>query len=566
MTNELRVLIVEDSEDDTLLIVRELNKGGLPTQYLRVDSPTALHSALNESIWDVVITDHNLPEFGSEAAIMQIRQTGKDIPIIIVSGTIGEDVAVNAMKSGAHDYIMKNSMARLVPAIERELREANNRKQHLVAQQTIEHLAYHDTLTGLFNRAEFERRLRVALRSASAENQYALLYLDMDQFKIVNDTCGHTAGDELLKQVTLLLKEPVRGSDILARLGGDEFGVLLGQCSTGHAEEVARRMLQLIDEFRFTWQDKIFSIGVSIGLVMLDSIEQNYTEVMRAADMACYAAKDKGRGRIHIYHPNDAELMQRRGEMEWVEQLNSGLKNNQFVMHKQCIVSLAGVVAGPSCEFLLRLKGGDGKLILPGAFIPAAERYDLMPKLDRWVVSNVFEHLKEKFSSNQAKADSIHFINLSGATLGDASFLAFVRESLTRCSIPPQSICFEVTETAAIANLSNALAFIQSVKSLGCKVALDDFGTGLSSFSYLKAFTADYLKIDGSFVRDMLVDPMDAAIVQAINNIGHVAGMKTIAEFVENDEIRTRLTEMGVDYAQGYGIHKPEAIDKDCVV
>jgi len=566
MTSELRVLIVEDSEDDTLLIIRELNKGGLPTRYLRVDSPSSLQAALNESSWDIVITDHNLPEFGSEAAIMQVRQSGKDIPIIIVSGTIGEDVAVAAMKSGAHDYIMKSSMARLVPAIERELREAKIRMEHLAAQQTIEQLAYHDTLTGLFNRTEFERRLRVALHNASVENQYALLYLDLDQFKIVNDTCGHIAGDELLKQITLLLKEPVRGSDTLARLGGDEFGVLLDQCTIVHAEEVARRMLQLIDEFRFSWKDKIFSIGVSIGLVMLDSPDQNYTEVMRAADMACYAAKDKGRGRIHIYHPNDAELMQRRGEMEWVEQLNSGLKNNQFVMHMQCIVSLAGLTDGPFCEFLLRLKGGDGKLILPGVFIPAAERYDLMPKLDRWVLTNVFEHLKEKFSANQAKANSIHFVNLSGATLGDAGFLKFVREALSRSNIPPQSICFEVTETAAIANLSNALAFIQSVKSLGCKVALDDFGTGLSSFSYLKAFTADYLKIDGGFVRDMLADPMDAAIVQAINNIGHVAGMKTIAEFVENAEIRARLTEMGVDYAQGYGIHKPEAIDKGCVI
>lgn len=566
MTNLLRVLIVEDSEDDTLLIVRELNKGGIRTQHLRVDSLESLQAALDESSWDIVITDHNLPEFGSEAAILQVKKSGQDIPIIIVSGTIGEDVAVAAMKSGAHDYIMKGNMARLVPAIERELRDVKTRMEHMLAQKTIEHLAYHDILTGLFNRAEFEKRLQRALNLASSENQYALFYLDLDQFKIVNDTCGHIAGDELLKQITLLLKEPVRGSDTLARLGGDEFGVLLEHCTIGHAEEVATRMLQLIDEFRFSWQDKIFSIGVSIGLVMLDSDDLNPTEVMRAADMACYAAKDKGRGRVHIYHPNDTELIQRRGEMEWVEQINSALKSNQFVMHKQCIISLAGLAAGPSCEFLVRLKGSDGKLIMPGAFIPAAERYDLMPKLDRWVLNAVFEHLKAKFTSREAKPDSIHFVNLSGATLGDESFLKFVREGLSRSNIPPQSICFEITETAAIANLSTALAFIKSVKGIGCKVALDDFGTGLSSFSYLKTFSADYLKIDGGFVRDMLSDPMDAAIVQAINNIGHVAGMKTIAEFVENTEIRTRLTEMGVDYAQGYGIHKPEAIDKSCII
>ncbi len=563
MNKPLRVLIVEDSEDDALLILRELSKGGLNLEHLRVDTPSALHAALNEAAWDIVITDHNMPEFGSAAAIRQVKESGIDLPIIIVSGSIGEEVAVAGMKSGAHDYIMKGNLSRLVPAVERELREAHNRRQHLAAQERIEHLAYHDVLTGLYNRAEFERRLKQALKNASSDKQYALLYLDLDQFKIVNDTSGHIAGDEMLKQVTALLKEPVRGSDILARLGGDEFGVLLENCSLTHAEEVAGRMLQLVEEFRFTWQDKIFSIGVSIGLVMLDSPDQTHTEIMRAADMACYAAKDHGRGRIHVYRPDDAELVQRRGEMEWVSHISNALQNNQFVLHQQRILALDGSSGGPSCEFLLRMKGSDGKLIMPGAFLSAAERYGLMPKLDRWVVSNVFKHLSQLFASNRAKDDSIFFVNLSGATLGDESFLAFVKQALSSSKIPPQAICFEITETAAIANLNNALLFIQHVKSLGCKVALDDFGTGLSSFTYLKTFAAaDYLKIDGGFVRDMLQDPMDAAIVQAINNIGHVAGMKTIAEFVENKDIQNRLTEMGVDYAQGYGIHKPEAIEK----
>ena len=563
MAMPLRVLIVEDSEDDTLLIVRELSKGGLVIDHLRVDTPDALQAALYDGAWDMMITDHNLPEFGSEAAIRQVKEAGHDLPIIIVSGSIGEEVAVAAMKSGAHDYIMKDNLSRLVPAVERELREAQNRRQHLAAQITIEHLAYHDVLTGLYNRAEFERRLTQALKNASADRQYALFYLDLDQFKIVNDTCGHLAGDEMLKQVTALLKEPMRGSDILARLGGDEFGVLLENCSLAHAEELAGRMLQMVEEFRFPWRGKTFSIGVSIGLVMLDSPEQTHTEIMRAADMACYAAKDHGRGRIHVYRPDDAELEQRRGEMEWVSHITNALQENQFVLHQQRILALDGAASGPSCEFLIRMKDIDGKLIMPCAFLPAAERYDLMPKLDRWVVSNVFKHLAQLFASNTAKDDSIFFVNLSGATLGDESFLSFVNAALSSSNIPPQTICFEITETAAIANLNNALLFIQHVKSLGCKVALDDFGTGLSSFSYLKTFAAaDYLKIDGGFVRDMLQDPMDTAIVQAINNIGHVAGMKTIAEFVENKDIQNRLTEMGIDYAQGYGIHKPEAIEK----
>ncbi len=252
--------------------------------------------------------------------------------------------------------------------------------------------------------------------------------------------------------------------------------------------------------------------------------------------------------------------------MEWVSQLTRALQDNLFVLHKQCIIALNGAASGPSCEFLVRLKERNGKLILPGAFIPAAERYNLMPKLDRWVLTQVFAHLAQQFAAHRAKADSIYFINLSGATLGDETYLQFVRDALSRTDIPPQAICFEVTETAAIANLSNALSFIRNVKSLGCKVALDDFGTGLSSFSYLKTLAADYIKIDGGFVRDMLHDPMDAAIVEAINNIGHVAGLKTIAEFVENAAIQARLTEIGVDYAQGYGIHRPELIDTECVI
>ena len=418
-------------------------------------------------------------------------------------------------------------------------------------------------MTGLCNRAEFERRLVNALKSARADNQHALFYLDLDQFKIVNDTCGHVAGDELLKQTALLLKGPVRGRDTLARLGGDEFGVLLEHCSLAHALDVAERMLNLIKEFRFSWTDKTFTIGVSIGLVMLDSPSQTHTELLRAADMACYAAKDKGRGRVQVYQADDVELVQRHGEMEWVSQLNHALQDDQFVLYTQSIIPLGGNVAGPACEFLLRLKGRDGNLILPGAFIPAAERYNLMPKLDRWVLTHVFDYLAQQFTTRRAQPDNIYFINLSGATLGDGGYFRFVKEALARNGIPPQAICFEITETAAISNLTIALTFIQNIRALGCKVALDDFGAGLSSFSYLKTLAADFLKIDGSFVRDMLVDPMDAAIVDAINSIGHVAGMKTIAEFVEHLDIKVELARIGVDYAQGYALHQPESIDNE---
>jgi diguanylate cyclase (GGDEF)-like protein len=560
MNSPLRVLIVEDSEDDALLVVRELTKGGFHAEHRRVDSPDTLQDALTADGWDIVITDHNLPEFGSEAAIKQVREADLDLPIIIVSGAIGEDIAVAAMKSGAHDYIMKSNLSRLVPAVERELREAQNRQRQRVAELELHYLAYHDPLTGLCNRIGFEQRLNKAIACAGEGTQHALFYLDLDQFKIVNDTSGHVAGDELLKQIATLLRGPVREADTLARLGGDEFGVLLENCNLQQALPVAERMLQLIRDFRFTWMKKSFNIGVSIGLVMLDNPDQSHNELMRAADMACYAAKDKGRGRIHLYRPDDVELTKRRGEMEWVSQIDRALEEDRFVLFQQSIVAL-DVVTGPTCEFLLRLRGDDGALILPGAFIPAAERYDLMPRIDRWVVEHVFDHLARRFAATPADAERIYFINLSGATLGDESFLPFVKAALARAAIPPQSVCFEVTETAAIGNLSNALSFINDVKSMGCKVALDDFGSGLSSFSYLKTLAADFLKIDGAFVRNMLADPMDVAIVQAINDIGHVAGLQTIAEFVEHDDIRSGLTDIGVNFAQGWAIHRPQAVE-----
>ena len=561
MTRPLRLLLVEDSEDDVLLVVRELSKHGFTLDHARVDTPSALRAALDDGAWDIVITDHNMPGFNSEEALAIVREKDADLPVIIVSGSIGEDIAVAAMKGGAHDYIMKGNLARLAPAIERELRDAHTRQEHRQAQEAIEHMACHDRLTGLANRFEFEHQLRRALEITPHGHCHALLYVDLDQFKIINDTCGHTAGDELLRQVATLLKRPIRSADMLARLGGDEFGALLQDCSFAHARRIGERMLELIRDFRFTWQGRNFNIGASIGLVMLDRPGQTLADVLRQADMACYAAKDRGRNRIQVYLPDNLELLRLHGEMEWVNRINHALEHDRFEIHHQRMVALNGATPANCCEFLVRMREADnGGLILPGAFIPAAERYGLMPSLDRWVVSHCFAELAASRAAGTALSQGIAFVNLSGATLNDEDFLAFAKESLERNSLPGEGICFEITETAAIANLNNALAFIDGVKTLGCHVALDDFGSGLSSFSYLKALPADFLKIDGAFIRDMLNDPMDTAIVEAINSIGHVAALKTIAEFVETDAIRARLVDIGVDYAQGYGIHRPEAL------
>ncbi|TCS72100.1 diguanylate cyclase (GGDEF)-like protein [Sulfuritortus calidifontis] len=558
MDKTLHVLLVEDSEDDALLLQRQLKRSGYNPTIHRVDTTEQLDMALQSPSWDVIITDHNLQGFGSDTVLQRVREAQLDIPVIIVSGTIGEDAAVSAMKAGASDYIMKDNLARLAPAIERELREAEVRHQHRKAEETIHHLAFHDSLTGLINRHRFEQRLTMALRTAKDWNtEHALLYLDLDQFKVVNDTCGHVAGDELLKQLALVLQEHVRESDTLARLGGDEFGLLLENCPIDQAVQVAEKLLQAINEFRFSWGGKTFSVGGSIGLAPITAHDVSVDDLMRNADIACYTAKDHGRNRLHVYRAEDAELQRRRGEMHWVSRIQWALENDRFALYRQSIVPLQkGRNQNTCCELLIRMRDEQDQLISPGVFLPAAERYNLSPAVDRWVV----RHLLEFLTRNRELMKRRHgfFINLSGVTLNDDDFYDFLRQRLRATGVPPEMLCFEVTETAAIGNLSRAISFMQGVREEGCRFALDDFGAGLSSFSYLKAIPADYLKIDGAFVRDIVDDPLDHAIVESINRVGHVVGLETIAEFVENEAIRDRLSEIGVDYAQGYGLHRPE--------
>jgi len=423
--------------------------------------------------------------------------------------------------------------------------------------------ATHDSLTGLINRREFERRVEELLQSAQMRHkQHALLYMDLDQFKIVNDTCGHIAGDELLKQLGFLLEETARESDALARLGGDEFGLLLAGCPVERAKQIADELRQEIKEFRFVWEDKTFEIGVSIGLVEINEHSQNLSSILSAADVACYAAKDLGRNRIHIYQPDDAELQQRHTEMQWVSRINEALAHDRLVLYCQEIRPVGNDPALTShYEILVRMQDTDGKLVAPYLFIPAAERYNLMPDIDRWVVRNTLASIAA-YECNQGDCLSMVAINLSGNTIGDETFLDFVRKQLLAHKVAPSRICFEITETAAIANLAKANYFIRELKRVGCRFSLDDFGSGLSSFAYLKNLPVDYLKIDGSFVKDLVDDPIDRAMVRSINEVGHVMGIKTIAEFVENDEILAHLRDIDVDYAQGYGISMPAPLSE----
>jgi len=417
--------------------------------------------------------------------------------------------------------------------------------------------AAHDALTGLFNRSEFERRLELALSSAKTQNQqHALCYLDLDRFKIVNDTCGHIAGDELLRQVTTLLQSQVRFSDILARLGGDEFGILLEACSLESALRIANRLVQCIQEFRFVWQDKTFQIGVSIGLVVINIDTQNMKTAVSAADAACYVAKNKGRSRVHIYQADHSELARATSEIQWVTRIIQALQENRFCLYYQPIVPTSPTESsGEHYEVLLRLVDEMGNLVLPMAFIPAAERYNVMQAIDRWVIRTLFATQGQHY--REVGCDCLYAINLSGASVNDEQFIEFLHEQFTLHQIPPALICFEITETVAISNMGKAPQFIQAVRELGCRFALDDFGSGMSSFIYLKNLPVDYLKIDGSFVKNIVHEPIDLAMVEAINQIGHVMGIKTIAEFVENQDILEKITAIGVDYAQGYGIAQP---------
>lgn len=425
--------------------------------------------------------------------------------------------------------------------------------------------ASHDALTGIPNRREFEKRLGEAIAAAKRDGtRHALLYLDLDQFKVVNDTGGHMAGDELLRQLSVLLREPLRPGDTLARLGGDEFGVLLADCPPDKARRIADKLLQVLAGFRFAWEDRLFEVGTSIGVVPIDAESRGVMQIMTAADEACYAAKGKGRNRIHVFEEGDAELAWRRSQMEWVARINEALRENRFRLYRQPIMPTRADGREPGhYEVLLRLQNADGSILPPQLFIPAAEQYDLMPAVDRWVIRTLFASQNAALAARRRPGEPcacLYTINLSGATLNDETFPAFIREQMAAHDVPAGAVCFEITETAAIANLAKASAFMKEFVALGCHFYLDDFGSGLSSFAYLKNLPVDYLKIDGAFVRNMVDDSVDCAMVEAINRVGHVMGIRTVAEFVEDEATFRRLQSVGVDFAQGYCIGKPEPI------
>ena len=429
--------------------------------------------------------------------------------------------------------------------------------------------ATHDPLTKLHNRRKFEDSTTEAINNAHLnQSRHALCYFDLDRFKIVNDTCGHAAGDKLLQQITTLLKSKIRHTDIFARLGGDEFGILFYHCPIEVAKKCVNKLRKLVEDFRFIWNEKVFRITISVGLVEIKSTTEGLTSLLTSADAACYVAKQQGGNYVHLCQEQDSFVARQKGERRWIEKINRALEENSFRLYAQKIISIEpnstvninNILSSDRHhhEILLRLYDESG-ITTPGIFLPAAERYGLMPAIDRWVISTFLADY-ETYCQGDRQTSGLYTINLSGASINNQEFGNFLRQQFDLYRVPPHTICFEITETVAITNLENANLLISQLKDLGCSIALDDFGSGMSSFNYLKKLPIDYLKIDGSFITNIDSDEVDYATVECFKHISQIMNIKTIAEFVENQTILQNLQKIGINYAQGYGIEKPKPL------
>ncbi|MEM9008307.1 MAG: EAL domain-containing protein, partial [Cyanobacteria bacterium P01_F01_bin.86] len=518
-------------------------------------STEAAHDHLIQEVVTLLDEETREPALNPVNLVLENPQATLTVEKLILVSSNGREFAVS--KSAAPIRDRHNTLLGVVTVF-RDVTEARNLSRQLSWQ------ACHDPLTGLVNRRQFEQALIQALTSVRMDDrqEHVMCYLDLDQFKIVNDTSGHLAGDELLRQVALLLKSRVRGSDCLARLGGDEFGILLQGCSLKRAEIIANNLREALQAFRFVWEQRTFSIGVSIGLVAINYRAADLSDIMSAADAACYAAKEGGRNRIYVYQADDEDVTRQRLEREWSVRISHALEHDQFCFYLQRIVATQQLPehhATEQYEVLLRMIDNEETLIPPNAFMPAAERYNLMLQIDRWVIQRFLNHLMATQQESEPTSVS-YMLNLSGSSLTNEAFLTFLRTQLqNNPRIAPQ-LCFEITETSAISNLAEAVNFITSIQALGCRFALDDFGSGMSSFGYLKVLPVDYIKIDGEFIQDITTDRTAQSIVESINNISHVMGLQTIAESVEDDATRDCLQKIGVDYLQGYGIETPQRL------
>ncbi|MEO8777274.1 MAG: EAL domain-containing protein, partial [Rhodanobacter sp.] len=424
--------------------------------------------------------------------------------------------------------------------------------------ELLSHQATHDALTDLYNRREFERRLQDMLSAGPLRApMVALLYVDLDQFKLINDTSGHLAGDQLLAQLATLMREQLRGADVLARLGGDEFGVLLTDVADqNEAERIAERLRRCIDGYVFIWEQRSYLVSASIGGVVVDRAGVLAKDLLTQSDTACYMAKEMGRNRVQFYSDRDDQTVRRRGEMEWANRLRWAIDEQRLHLAYQELWPLPLGQGRPGIEMLLRFRDESGELIVPGVFLPAAERYGLMPMIDRWVIETTLANF-DRLHPAGADVDTVA-INLSGASVDDTALSGWIIDLLRHYRVDPTRVCFEITETVAVRNLAHVARCMAPLRAVGCRIALDDFGAGMSSFTYLRTLPLDVIKIDGSFVRDMLTDPVNHLMVKAVTDIGHRLGLEVIAEWVTDAATVEALTVLGVNQVQGFSLHRPE--------
>jgi diguanylate cyclase (GGDEF)-like protein len=553
MNAVLRILLVEDSEDDAELILRELRRGGLEPAYERVYTPGSLRQLLTQETWDVILADYSMPRFSALEALRILKESGIDLPFIVVSGTIGEDVAVGAMKAGAHDYLMKENLSRLVPAVEREIRAAHERHAQRVAEQTVWHQAYHDALTGLPNRALFLDRLHQAVVYLRRQpGRLALLFLDLDRFKYINDSLGHTVGDEVLRNVAKRLVACVREEDALARLGGDEFALLLTRATD--REQVAskaQRLLQSLDQPQYV-AGRELHVGASIGIALFPDDAREPDVLLRNADVAMYQAKFRGGNGYAFFTPDIDMATSRRFTLE--NALRRALREQEFVLHYQPQVHLVtGKITG--VEALLRWHDPDLGVLSPDHFIGVAEETGLIVPLGEWVLEQACRDYSRWLKRGCAPPRLA--VNLSARQLRHADLLECVRNALDRsCSLSP-ILEFEITESQIMQDPEGAVETVHALKQMGVQVAVDDFGIGYSSLAYLKRFPIDALKIDRSFVRDIPKDPDDAAIVTAIISMAKSLRLTVIAEGVETEAQRTFLRRQQCEEIQGFLFSNP---------
>lgn len=535
------------------------------------DNPATLLGHVYVHMQHDQLADSLRQEFMQHIAIMTLILMLCAVLVSWVSRSVSQPLsemsaALKRFVVGKHQFTPKHTLPEIkslqttINQISQDMQhvEADMRTRIQDAQAQLRYQARHDALTGLVNRQELERRLQQALQDAKQHRaNHVFCYMDLDQFRVINDTCGHMAGDEMLRQISMILGQRIRAEDTFARLGGDEFGLLLCYCQVEKAIEIAAQLRQMVETFRFMHEGRLFQTGISIGVVEITPDLKDVSEITRHADAACYVAKDNGRNQIHLFHAEDDVLLKRHVEMEWVLRINEAIEHNEFVLYCQGIFPLQHPGLPPFYEILIRKRDEHGGLIPPAEFLPSAERYQLMTKIDRWVIQHAFMALQPLFKMHASLPPFIVSINLSGMSLGDPQLLAYIQRCFEMYEVSPQHVCFEVTETSAIINIDHTITLIRELQKMGTRFMLDDFGSGMSSFSYLKHLPVNFLKMDGAYVKDITLNKVDLAMAKAIQSVAESMDIQTIAEFVEDEATLDCLKEMGVAYAQGFYLNRP---------